>query len=228
MSQNSVPSSLLKRCLSEQQSDGGWVSVVDTMWNLYFLRLMGVGIKDETSTSAVAFLNSNINQQQLWGRSCRDMSRIPVSGMMLSLLPDLANLERLYSLEELWLSERNSLTYKAAYTLMAFRRTNFVPKNNSVIIDTINWLVASQRDDGSFAPWRDHPVASDVFYTGVAVVGLSCFPDLIPKSIFKRAQEWLLTHQLPQGIWRYHEIEEGALWGVWALTHTGRILKDKS
>jgi len=225
ISRNSIPESIIARCGSEQQSDGGWIGVVDTMWNIHFLRQIDADAHSIRAGRAVEYLNDNGNQHGLWGRSRRDMSRIPVSGMMLSLLPELATLERLRSLEDLWNSERNSLTYKAAYMLMAFRRASYEPRREGLIADTVAWLLENQRQDGSFAPWRDHPVASDVFCTAVAAIGLTQYPALAGESALGKAMAWLLANQLPQGIWPYHEIEDGTSWGVWALTSISRSLR---
>jgi len=109
------------------------------------------------------------------------MSRIPVSGIMVSLVPELATPERPRLLEDLWRSERNSLTYKADYPLMAFRPARYEPREEGLIPETVMWLLNNQRRDGSFAPWLDHPVASDVFCTAIAALGLLQFPELSGK-----------------------------------------------
>ena len=35
---NSIPLEVVERCLDEQTQDGGWVSILDTMWNVFFLK----------------------------------------------------------------------------------------------------------------------------------------------------------------------------------------------
>jgi len=218
LSRNSIPREIVVRCLDEQRPDGGWVSIVDTMWNAYFLKL-----KDETGNrkaiqNALGFIAGMENEQGLWGRSQRDISRIPVTGILFFLFPQLAEARKLLLLEELWQSEKNSLTYKAAYTLMAFSATGYKPKDKNLVEETLVWLRESQRSDGGYGPWKDHPVASDVFCTSLAVLGMLRYPDAVSGDVFGKAYRWLIDTRLPEGIWPYHEIEDGASWGLYALT----------
>jgi len=217
LSRNSIPREIISRCLSEQHPDGGWVGIVDTMWNAFFLKLV-----DETGSraavqKALGFISSRENKQGLWGRSQRDISRIPVTGILFYLFPKLANKKKLYLLEELWLSEKNSLTYKASYTLMAFRAVRYNPKDKNLIDDTLEWLRENQRNDGGFAPWKEHPAASDVFCTSIAILGMLQLRESIPIEVFQKSYHWLLNNRLPNGIWPYHEIEDGTSWALYAL-----------
>lgn len=223
MSKVCVPAIILERCLQMQNADGGWVSVADTVWNTCFLMQVDAIAYSDRVAAAEVYLNENTNGEGLWGRSSRDMSRIPVTGLLLHLLPSLATPKRLQMLEQLWMSEIYSLTYKAAYTLMAFSKSEYVPVNLSIIDDTIRWLVENQRIDGGFAPWKEHPVASDVFCTSVAVLGLLQYRNRVPIAVLSRSKEWLLANQLPSGIWAYHEIEDGASFGLWALSELSKI-----
>ncbi|MCP5103952.1 MAG: terpene cyclase/mutase family protein [bacterium] len=218
LSENSIPRPIIERCLDEQQSDGGWVAVVDTMWNTFFLKRLDPVLYKKAIDKALDFLLSQVNADGLWGRSQRDISRIPVTGALFYLLPELADPERLSLLEELWQSEKNSLTYKAAYTLMAFRAAHYSPRRKESIIGTLDWLVENQGVDGGFAPWKSHPAPPDVFCTSVAVSGLLQYKETVPPRVFQKAFHWLLETRLPDGIWPYHEIEDGASWGLYALT----------
>lgn len=218
LSENSVPGSIIDRCLREQRSDGGWVAVVDTIWNTFFLKRLDPLSYKKAIDSALEFLLSQVNTNGLWGRSQRDISRIPVTGIMFYLLPELADPQRLSLLDELWHSEKNSLTYKAAYTLMAFRAARYSPHRKESISGTLDWLIENQRDDGGFAPWKSHPVHSDVFCTSVAVTGLLQHKETVPPRVFRKAFQWLLETRLPNGIWPFHEIEDGASWGLYALS----------
>jgi hypothetical protein len=218
LSANSIPAPIVRRCLDRQHNDGGWVSIVDTLWNAYFLQLLSPRRHKPHIDKAKAFLLGQINDHGLWGRSKRDISRIPVTGILIYLFPELADAGRLLLLEELWQSEKNSLTYKAAYTLMAFKAAGYTPKDNNLVGDTVEWLMENQRADGSFAPWKTHPAASDVFCTSVAVLGLLQYNEPVPPETFEKSCDWLLSSRLPSGIWPYHEIEEGASWGLYALT----------
>lgn len=217
LSENSIPRPIIDRCIREQHPDGGWVSVVDTTWNTFFLKRLDPLSHKNAVDNAFRFLLSQVNTGGLWGRSQRDISRIPVTGIMFYLLPEFADPQRLSLLEELWDSERNSLTYKAAYTLMAFRAAGYSPHREESISGTIDWLIENQRDDGGFAPWKDHPAPSDVFCTSVAVTGLLQSKENVPPRVFRKAFQWLLATRLPNGIWPFHEIEDGASWGLYAL-----------
>lgn len=218
LSTNSIPADITRRCLSELHEDGGWVSIADTMWNTYFLQLLGPQQYELNIEKAKSFLLTQINDHGLWGRSQRDISRIPVTGILFYLFPDLANSDRLLLLEELWQSEKNSLTYKAAYTLMAFKAARYKPKEKNLIAGTVEWLMENQRPDGSFAPWKTHPAASDVFCTSVAVLGLLQYKESVLQETFEKSYNWLLSNRLSSGIWPYHEIEDGASWALYTLT----------
>ena len=195
------------------------------MWNLAFLSLVNPQKYAKNIFAGREFLLSNAGQNGIWGRSVRDFERIPVSGTLLFLLPELATVERMQALERLWISEKNSLTYKASYTLMAFRKNSYNPMQNHLVSETITWLLANQREDGSFAPWKNHPVASDTYCTAIALLGLLSFPKFSDPLAVNKAAGWLLDTQLPEGIWPFHEIEDGGGWALFALASlkSGRL-----
>ena len=209
--------SIAGRCLMEQHGDGGWVSVVDTIWNVRFLSLHDSDRHSREIMNGVKYLDENRSQLGLWGRSKRDFDRIPVSGIALAKIPDLVNEESLRRLESLWISEANSLTYKAAYTLMAFRASNYRPTHPSLVRDTLAWLSQNQRSDGSFAPWKEHPVASDTYCTAVALLGLLSYWESVGREVIAAGIRWLMDSQLDSGVWPCHEIEDGAGWALSAL-----------
>ncbi len=213
----SIPKPIVQRCLREQRNDGGWVGNADTMWNVKLLTLIDPEEYKSEIDNALKYLQLNKNNENLWGRSQRDISRIPITGLMLHMLTRLADDETLFLLEKLWVSEMNSITYKAAYTLMSFNSNQYFSRNESLTEKTIAWLAENQEDDGGFSPWKGHPVRSDVFCTGVATLGLLQYPDYVRKDTLEKSCEWLKTNQRPDGIWEFHEIEDGASWGVAAL-----------
>ncbi|MGE5342303.1 MAG: prenyltransferase/squalene oxidase repeat-containing protein [Candidatus Omnitrophota bacterium] len=217
-SPNSIPTPIIERCINEQRNDGGWVSVVDTLWNACFLNLVKPHGYDQHIERAFHFLRDQSNENGLWGRSRRDMSRIPVTGILFYLFPQFADEEKCFLLEQLWTSEANSLTYKAAYTLMACNAAHYLPRDQRLIPNTVEWLITNQRPDGGFAPWKEHPVSSDVFCTAVATIGLLQYHSSVPPDVFQKSYAWLINHRLPNGIWPYHEIEDGASWGLYALS----------
>lgn len=223
---NSIPDNIICRCLKEQQPDGGWINVVDTIWNTFFLKILNHKRYAENIKCAIKYLNEQQNTDGLWGRSKRDISRIPVSGLLFYLLPELASKPKLRLFESLWVSEINSLTYKAAYVLMAFKANHYSPLTNHLVENTIFWLSSNQRDDGGFAPWKNHPVESNVYCTALSSIGLLQYPELVDKRVFINAAKWLKTNQLESGIWQFHEIEDGASWGILALHQLSKLLKD--
>lgn len=223
LSPNSIPSNIIERCIREQNMDGGWVGIVDTIWNTQFLKLLTHTDLQPRIEKALNYLQNQKNPEGLWGRSARDMSRIPVSALLFHSFPQTTNSGNLKLLEELWEVEKGSLTYKAGYILMAFYNNDYIPNNSSMINETVHWLLHQQNEDGGFSPWKGHPVDSDVFCTAIACLGLGCYSDLVPSEVFIKARDWLLDNRLESGIWKYHEIEDGASWGLYALSQLQKI-----
>jgi len=221
---NSIFSFVKERCLSEQNSDGGWISIVDTVWNLKFLSLIDKTKFSEHIEKGNRFIFSKLNKDNLWGRHSRDISRIPVTGLIFFLFPELANLERLCTLEKLWYKEYLSITYKAGFILCAFGKTNYQPTVPNMIEETVGWLIDQQREDGGFAPWKNHVVDSDVYCTSIAMLGLIHYFKIVPLKVYKKAYDWLISNQLPSGLWKYHQIEDGSSWGLYTLTKLREIL----
>ena len=146
------------------------------------------------------------------------MHRIPVTGLALYLLPEIADEKTLMWLEDTCLKEKNSLTYKAAYTLLAFNSCSYIPYTKNLVQDTCSWLASQQQVSGGFAPWLDHPVGENVYCTAVAMLALICQNDTKLTSVIYKAYDYLCSSQLKSGVWPYHEIEDGAGWGLLALT----------
>jgi hypothetical protein len=218
LSNNSIPASIIERCLKKQQKDGGWVSTTDTLWNAYFLKLLDPLQYKKNIGKALNFITLQENKEGLWGRCRRDISRIPVTGIIVYLFPQLAGEQKLLKLEQLWQEEKNSLTYKAGYTLMAFKAADYQPQDRFLTAGTARWLMENQREDGGFAPWKNHPVHSDVFCTSIATLGLLQYKETVPEAVFRQAYHWLIKNRLATGIWPYHEMEDGASWGLYTLS----------
>lgn len=225
LSKNSMPIKIINRCIEEQHQDGGWAGIGDTMWNAFFLKLIDENKFEDNINRALAFVQSKRNKEGLWGRSDRDISRIPVTGLYFYLFKEVAEEKDLNLLEELWIKEFGGITYKAAYTLMAFKNNNYKPENKELIKDTIQWLIDNQEDDGGFSPWKEHPVDSNIFCTAVATIGLLQYKELVEKEVFNKIYQWLISKQLKNGIWKYHEIEDGASWGLFAMVN---LIKEKN
>ena len=120
LSKQDINTEIIKSCLNTQRADGGFVGNTDTIWNCKLLEFYPE--YQEQRRAAIRWLVQGNGEEPGFGRSKRDMHRIPVTGLALYLLPELRNCETMEWLENLWSSEKNSLTYKAAYTALAFRQ----------------------------------------------------------------------------------------------------------
>ena len=89
-------------------------------------------------------------------------------------------------------------------------------------------LAPFQNDDGGFGPWKNHPVGSDPWSTGIVLLGLLSYPGLVKKEVIERAVSWLDENQLPNGLWAYHYIEEGSAYAYWGLVEALKYLARKS
>jgi hypothetical protein len=210
---------IAEKCIARQRDDGGWSDVPETMWCASFLNLLND--YPNSVEKAQKWINEQSHEMQGWGNSIRDAGRIPVTGLMLYLLPQLSSRGYLKWMENEWKKERQSdpiLNYKAAFTLMAFSKNNYHPEDNEIIPETIHWLVDQQNDDGGWGPWKDHPVGSDPWCTGICLVSLLFFPDELTPKVLYNALEWFKENQLPNGLWAYHYIEDGSAWALYALT----------
>lgn len=211
-------------------SDGGWSDVEESMWAITSLDLLN-GWSNNPPTwrnESVAWLNSQKSQEGAWGRSTRDMARIPVTGMLLSLLPEFADVRSLDWLENAWrydLEAPVNLTYKGALFLSAFAKAKSYPKNINLITKTIDYLANEQNSDGGFSPWKSHPIGSEPWSTGIVLIGLTSFPELTPRDTLERALQWLALNQLPNGLWPCHYIEEGSAYCYWGAVEALKVLK---
>ncbi len=212
---NSLPSELTNRVYAEQHTDGGWVGPDDTMWSLLFLKLLGHRDAD-AFVKGVSFLHARRANQFGWGRSERDIPRIPITGRILHFLPEVHRPEYTDGLMKLWTKEKDSLTYKASFTLAAMRTAGSQPAQNSAIRQAIEWLTRQQNTDGGFSPWKGHPVGSDIYCTAISILGLLQYSAEVPHEVIEKAVEWMSVRQLGNGLWAYHQIEDGAAWGLYA------------
>lgn len=223
LSPNDIPKKILNRCLESQKEDGGFIGNTDTLWNIKFLEYYPQ--HNQERAKALKWLLEGNGEEEGFGRSKRDMHRIPVTGLALYLLPEIANDKNLTWLEQTWSSELNSLTYKAAYTILAFNQNHYIPKSNpNLIVESANWLKSQQETSGGFAPWLGHPVKENVYCTAVALIALISMADSSYTQTIEKAYTYLCQTQLRSGVWSYHEIEDGASWGLYALVQAGKYL----
>lgn len=223
VSRNSILNNILEDCVARQYADGGFVGIADTIWSISFLKYYD---ETETINKAMAWLKKQKNSNG-YGRSSRDMTRIPVTGLAYYLLPELATSEDINDLLELWLSEKNSLTYKAGFTLMALKKNSSkITTPINLIQDTVDWLASQQNEDGGFAPWKGHPVGSNIYCTSIATLGLLSYYDMVEPRCIEKTYNYILDKQLKNGLWAYHEIEDGGAWGARTLCELERRYKD--
>lgn len=223
---NSIFSKSAKMCLMEQKNDGGWISVEDSVWILAFLK--------EKSDYFTEYKNGLkwLKEQQLsdnsWGKTSRDIGRIPITGLLLYLLPELSNEKSFLWIENKWKKDFSitpKLTYKGAFCLMALKSANRQFTDKNLVDNTLKWLASQQNDDFGWGPWRGHPIGSSPYCTGVALVGLLQYPDLVDRQVIVNGLEWIRRNQLENGLWPDHYIEEGSAWCFYALTEGYKFLK---
>ena len=207
------------KCIKMQKDDGGWSDVPETMWCASFLNLSNK--YSNSVEKALKWINDQSQKTQGWGKSLRDSARIPTTGLILYFLPQISSDTYLRWLEGEWKKEWQSepcLNYKAAFTLMAFYKNNYHPEDNEVISKTVRWLADQQNDDGGWGPWKDHPIGSDPWCTGICLVSLLHYPNELPQKVLRHGLEWIKKNKLPSSLWAYHYIEDGSAWALYALT----------
>lgn len=225
LSSNSLPDELLSRVFVEQHEDGGWVGPDDSMWALLFLKLAGLSTT-ESFSKGISFLHNQRSNDFGWGRSERDIPRIPVTGRILHFLPEVCREDYIDALLRLWTYERNSLTYKASFTLAAAHTAGMLPTSSPLVLETIQWLGSQQNIDGGFSPWKGHPVGSDIYCTAIALTGLLQYPCETTQNVVTNGLAWMAEKQLSNGLWAYHQIEDGAAWGLYATYLAHRVASE--
>ena len=214
----------------ERQEDGGWADVDETTWAVSGIDAIGgwTRLSAEGRRESIEWLRNERTADGAWGQSARDMSRIPITAWVLTLLPELADERSLAWLEAEWkrdLVAATKLTYKGALTLKAFASVDVMPKDAELIERTVEYLVSEQNGNGGFGPWRDHPVGSEPWSTGIVLIGLTAWPDLVPSETLEKALAWLGETQLRNGLWPCHYIEEGSAYCYWGAVEAMKLLK---
>jgi len=221
-----IDKDIVQMSVRSQRQDGGYIGNSDTALNALFLSFYPQ--YSEQVKRGIEWVQNNSDETGGWGRTQRDMRRIPVTGLLLYFLPQLAEPKHLQWLERTWAGEPNSLTYKAAYTLATFAKNNYEPQDKNIIGNTLDWLISQQEENGGFAPWKSHPVGTDIFYTSVATLGLLAYGKHRNEERILKAYRYMRETQLPSGIWAYHEIEDGASWGLYAMTQVETFFGDEN
>ncbi|MBC8457502.1 MAG: hypothetical protein H8D67_05840 [Deltaproteobacteria bacterium] len=212
-----------------QKDDGGWNNVRDTAL-LAALCHLRRSLQD-CYQSALSWLTEVRKDNGEWGLTERDTSRIPVTGLLLYLLPELSDQKVVNWLKNEWRKDfegATRLTYKGAFFLLGLSASRVAIDDCPLIEETYSFLHAEQNQDGGFGPWKDHPIGSEPWSTGIVLLGLVSYPDLTDRSVIERAVNWLAENQLPNGLWAYHYIEEGSAYAYWGLVEALKYLSKES
>jgi len=213
-----------------QQKDGGWSDVEETFLSIKLLSLVNFAYSS-SQEKANKWLLSQSNPNGGWGRANRDISRIPVTGLLLNLLPELSDQNAVNWLKNEWgkdLQSDTKLTYKGGFFLMGLSGSGVTIDDCPLIKKTYSYLFDEQTEDGGFGPWKDHPIGSDPWSTGIVLLGLLSYPQLVKRKVIEKAVNWLAENQLPNGLWPYHYIEEGSAYAYWGLVEALKYLSKES
>ncbi|MBU4186138.1 MAG: terpene cyclase/mutase family protein [Proteobacteria bacterium] len=216
--------------LGVQQKDGGWIDAEETIWCLAFLKCLGCR-QQEDYKKGLRWLHSQRYSDGGWGKTNRDISRIPVTGLLLYLLPELSDQKAINWLKKEWRKDFQSntkLTYKGAFFLLGLSASRVAIDECPLIEETYSFLHAEQNDDGGFGPWKDHPIGSDPWSTGIVLLGLLSYRELVKKAVIEKTVNWLAENQLSNGLWPYHYIEEGSAYAYWGLVEALKYLSKES
>ncbi len=204
----------------KQGSDGGWSDVEETIWCIAAVNQSARG-RSQMLDKAWSWLSNVQHKDGGWGLSDRDGSRIITTSLLLTLQPKLANNQALRWISGEWqkdLSAEIKLTYKGGFTLMALAAHRYSFDAGQLVDDTFAYLSREQNDDGGFGPWKNHPIGSDPWSTGITLVGLTSWPEKVDREVVQKSVDWLCRNQLDSGLWRYHFIDEGSAYAYWGLT----------
>lgn len=213
-----------------RKCDGGWSDVEESMWAIAVLDFLNGWDRFATEyrKESILWLLSQKSPDGAWGRTSRDVGRIPVTGMLLTVLPELADHRALSWLSDEWekdLASPVQLTYKGGFYLSALSRCHLGKDDLLLVEKTCDWLGQSQNEDGGFGPWRNHPIGSDPWSTGVCLIGLSAWPTVVKHDVLLHALDWLGRCQLPNGLWPCHYLEEGSAYCLWGAVEALKVLK---
>jgi len=214
---------------SRQQQDGGMGDPEETAWSAAFLARCGAAA-GEAGERACAWLRSAQRPGGGWGRSERDVSRIPTTALVAVLAPSVAEQSSLAWLQDEWRRDLRGpvqLTYKAGFFLLAMGAVQAVP-DATLVEETILHLSRDRNDDGGFGPWRGHPAGSDPWSTGVVLWGLAHWAAQVDATVLNGALEWLGESRLRCGVWPYHYLDDGASLALLGIHAASRALKGEN
>jgi len=164
-----------------------------------------------------------------WGYCRRDSPCIPITATVKLLVPSLWDRRAAEWLRHTWerdLDGRYQLSYKAAWYLLACaHQEGGIP----LTAQTYDHLLADQRPDGGWGPWRTHPAPTDSFSTGIAMWALTKHPR--PEKVIaalERAAAFCAESQLESGLFPAHYIEEGSAWLLLGWSAASRLFDSES
>jgi len=187
--------------------DGGWSDPEETAWAAGVIRALK-GDKDAGLAAAKSWLKSERKAGGGWGRHPRDMARIPITGLISALVPEVIEQRDMDWMRSEWQRDFEGpvrLSYKGGFFLLGTPRN----QENALVFRTIEHLAKDQNEDGGFGPWKGHPIGSDPWSTGVVLWGLSRWIKHVDPVVIEKALEWLRKTQLPSGYWPYHYLDDG-------------------
>ena len=203
-----------------QRENGGWADVEETLWCLGYLSFYADNYSTQLGLGK-HWLASVRKPCGAWGKTERDQSRIPVTGLISAVCPEVVEPEALDWLADEWQHDLDSsahLTYKEASFLLGQLHPEALHEND-LVEHTITLLCGEQEDNGGFSPWKAHPVGSDTWSTGIALWGLAGFASRVPAQTLQRGMSWLQSRQLSNGMWPYHYLDEGTVMAlIWAAS----------
>ena len=93
-----IEKKIVRSVANRQFEDGGFIGIGDTFWSIAFLRYYPEF--SQRVRTALNWLRQQTDDAGGFGRTSRDMRRIPVTGQCLFLVPELAELKHLQWLEQ--------------------------------------------------------------------------------------------------------------------------------
>ena len=209
-----------------QKDDGGWSDPEETAWCASFL-CRKRNEKSSSVLSAVNWMKSSRIENGGWGKHARDQARIPTTALVAALLPS-AILDADYKvIAQNWskdLSDQVQLSYKAGFYLLA--ESGHKEADTSLVEKTIEYLEQNRNRDGGFGPWKNHPIGSDPWSTGVVLWGLAKWIHIVDKNVITKALDWLKKTHLPSGYWPYHYLDDGTSFALIGAVAAFQALKD--
>jgi hypothetical protein len=210
---------LFVQILHEQKKDGGWKDVEETMWALAALKNSNSSRNLEALNNGYEWLKNQKKSFGGWGQSNRDFARIPITCRIAILHGNICTKDdfkwiSLNTFDEV-LDKKNTffLSYKAALPLIAFWENNLENPNKNQLYKLLS---KEQNDDGGYAPWKNHPIGSDIVSSAYALMAFSQNEEYEAEA--DKIINWMYKSQLSDGSWPYHFIDYGTALGLWALT----------